>query len=608
MKNNEVTKKNPTTSFFTKVKSGVKKCFSAASNKFKKIFNKENLSYSFKKYKAFTALQAREVFSKDNRSNELKDKIIRVVFIALKFVLVAGIAFALSFVIGTFGIIQPKSFFSLFVFFTTIMFVLQLISTVVSSTRNYYISEDNKVLITFPSKGASLFLSKMTIEYLKQLKNTVDFYLPASIGLILYTALSNPLSPLPIYSIFWMVFPVIVMVAIIVLLGSFISVLYLQYLRLVKVFPVIRLVLVAALFSAVIYGAVLLIGLIPADLNLLNTWNDIRANIDAFLNNFSNVMVPISWFCGSMVGVTNPSYKGYRMNGACFGRFFVVLGCTIVLFLIVYFIVKVLFLHMMTKSVDYEKVNEKAHHHNHIHHKHTTFAFKELKISFRTFEVSATYIVTYVLIPLLTFLICKIFDAINTSMKGNMLSIMFIVLLIVLPLLASNAPLASAYSREGHAGYIKKTKPIKPLTPMISKLLFNLVLSIPSIFVCMYIVGVFGKIDVGTVVILGFCVLLLQYAHIFYSSTLDFVNPKNENYQIEGQNAKNSNENIATVIAFVISFLFAFLVYFFFQEQVLAHAETFLPAAIRLLIICIITFGSCLLLYFLKLKAYFMEK
>ncbi|MBQ0009071.1 MAG: hypothetical protein KBS97_02225 [Firmicutes bacterium] len=608
MKNSETSKKNRFVNFFAKIKSNVKGYFDATHIKFKKFFTKENLSYDFDKYKAFTALQAREVFSKESQSNERKDKIIRIVLMILKFVVVVGVAYALCFVIGTFGVILPKSFFSLFVFFTTIMFVLQLISTIVSSTKNYYISEDNKVLITFPSKGASLFLSKMTIEYLKQLKNTVDFYLPVSIGIIIYTALTNPLSPLPLYSVVWIVFPVIVMVAIIVLLGSLISVLYLQYLRLVKIVPAVRLVLVGAIFALIIYGAVLLIGLIPPDLNLLNTWNTIRANIDSFLNTFSNVMVPVSWFCNSIVGVTSPSYKGYRLNGACFGKFFAVLGCTIVLFFIVFFVVKALFLHMMTKSVDYEKVNEKAHHRNHVHHKHSTFAFKELKISFRTFEVSATYIVTYVLIPLLIYLICKIFDAINTSMKGNMLSIMFIVLLIVLPLLASNAPLASAYSREGHAGYIKKTKPIQPTTPMLSKLLFNLILSIPSIFVSMYIVGIFGKIDIGTVIIVGVCVLLLQYAHIFYSSTLDFVNPKNENYQIEGQNAKNSNENISTVVAFVISFLFAFLVFFFFQEQVLAHAETFLPAAIRLLIICILTFGSCLLLYFLKMKAYFMEK
>lgn len=589
--------------FFAKIKN----TFSSLIEKTKSAFAREKVAYAFHKYQAFTALQAREVFSKENQSNELKDKIVRIVFAILKFVVVFAIAFVICFVLGLY-VIQPLSMYNLLVFFVTIMFVLQLITTAASCTKNYYISEDNKVLITFPSKGGSLFLSKLTIEYLKQLKSTAEFFFPAAAGLIAYTALSNPLSPFQLLSVFWLVFPIVLMVAIIVLLGSLLSVLYLQYLRLVKVFPIIRIIVLSVLFAAVIYGAVTLISMIPADLELLRTWNGIKANIDAFLAKFAELMVPFDWFCSIVVGYTSKSYQGYRMKGMCFANFFLALAIVLVLFAIVFFAIKLLFLHMMTKSVDFEKVNEKARHRNHVHHKHTTFVFKELKISFRTFEISATYIVTYVIIPVLIFLLCKIFDAINTSMKGNMLSIMFIVLLIILPLLASNSPISSAYSREGHAGYIKKTKPIRPLTPMFSKLLFNLVLSIPSIFACMVIVAEFGKIDLPTVIILGICILLVQYAHIFFSSTLDFVNPKNENYQIEGQNAKNSNENISTVVAFIMSFIFAFLIYFLFTEQIKRQSPTFIGAAIRMLIVSVIAFGSFLTLYLLKLKAFFVEK
>ena len=262
----------------------------------------------------------------------------------------------------------------------------------------------------------------------------------------------------------------------------------------------------------------------------------------------------------------------------------------------------------MTKSVDYEKVKENIHHDNSAHSQLTTFAFKEFKIQTRTLDISGTYIVTYVLIPVLILLLCKIFDAINTNMKGNMLSIMFILLLIVLPLLASNSPLASAYSREGHAGYIKKTKPVKPYVPMISKLLFNLVLSLPSIFASMFIVGRFGKIDTASTILLGFSVLFLQYGHIFFSSTLDFTKPKNEAYQTEGQGVKNPNENASVVVAFAIAFIFAFLVFFFFNEQVKAKDITFVKSALKLFTLAFVIFGSNVLLYFLKLKAFFLER
>ena len=590
-------------------KQRVKNFFGKIKESFKAFFNKEYLSYSFEKYRAFTALQMKEVFSREKATtNVARERVIAIVSPIIKFVVVFAVTFVLFFLNSMFGIIQPLSIYYFFVFFTAVIVVLQLLSSISSCTYSYYVAEDNKVLITFPSSGASLFLSKLTVEFVKELKSSVGLYIPVTLGIITYASVMNKLAPFQLISVFWGLFPIILLCAVVVLLGSLLSVLYLQYLRLVKTIPLIRIIVLAVLFGLVVWASVVVINLIPENIELLQMWNTMRAGIDGFLKSFAKKAVPINFFCSTIVGFTGASYKGYRLTGLSFGRFFLLLAIFIVLFILVFIVIKKLFLHMMTKSVDYEKVNEKIHHHNSVHHQHTTFAFKEFKIQIRTLEISGTYVVTYVLIPVLILLLCKIFDAINTNMKGNMLSIMFILLLIVLPLLASNTPISSAYSREGHAGYLKKTKPIKPYTPMFSKLLFNLILSVPSIFVSIFIVGRFGKIDIPSLIFLGFSVLLLQYAHIFYSSTLDFTKPRNESYQTEGQGAKNPNENTATIVAFVMSLVFAGLVFFFFKERVEFKDETFLKAAVRLFIICAITFGSCVTLYFLKLKAFFLER
>ena len=590
-------------------KQKMSKFFGKIKRSFKAFFNKEYLSYSFHKYKAFTALQVREVFaSEKSTNNATREKVIGIVMPIVRFVVVFALTFALLFLNSIFGIIQPLSLYYFLVFFTAVIFIMQLLASISSCTRSYYIAEDNKVLITFPSSGASLFLSKLTVEFIKELKSTLGIYIPVIFGLIVYSSVLNKLAPFQFISLIWAVFPIILFCGVIVLLGSLLSVLYLQYLRLVKTIPVIRLIVLGVLFAGVVYLSVLLINLIPANIELRLMWNTMRAGIDGFLKVFTKYAVPIDFFCSTIVGFTGTSYKGYHLTGLSFGRFFIILAIFIVLFVVVFIVIKKLFLHMMTKSVDYEKVNEHIHHQNKKHHQHTTFAFKELKIQVRTLEISGTYVVTYVLIPVLILLLCKIFDAINTNMKGNMLSIMFILLLICLPLLASNTPISSAYSREGHAGYIKKTKPIKPYTPMFSKLLFNLVLSIPSILASIIIVGKFGKIDVPSLIFLGISVLLLQYAHIFYASTLDFTKPKNEEYQTEGQGVKNPNENTATVVAFILSIVFALLVFFFFNEQVKFKEPTFIKAAVRVFAVSVVIFVSCLSLYFLKLKAFFMER
>ena len=610
MKKEKVGFKQGLKDFFGKIKA----FFCMIGRFFKHVFKTikqfyiKHLEYPIHKYKAFTALQYKEVFGREKTTSQTRDTVIRIVSPIIKFVAVFALTFVIMFLANNiFSLIQQYTMYQLFIFFTSVMVVLQLLSSTASCTKSYYIAEDNKVLITFPSSGGSLFLSKVTIEFLKELKNMLGMYIPASMALIMYTALNNPYAPYSIMSVFWFVIPAVLLCACIVLLASLLSVFYLQYLRLVKAVPVIRLIVLATLFAGIIYLSVKLINLIPGDIELLKIWNSIKAGVNGFLNKFAIYSVPIDFFCSIVCGIKG-SYSGYKLQPDSFGRFALLLLIAIALFLIVFFVIKLLFLHMMTKSVDYEKVNENSKNKNHVHHKHTTFAFKELKISFRTLEISGTYIVTYVLIPVLILLLCRIFDAINTNMKGDMLTIMFNILLILLPLLASNTPIASAYSREGHAGYIKKTKPIAPYTPMVSKLLFNLVLSVPSIFASMFIVGKFGKIDIGSVILLGVSILFVQYAHIFYASTLDFTKPRNENYQTEGQDAKNPNENTATIVAFVLSFVLAGLVFFFFNEQVKIKSPTFIKAAFRLFFISAVMLASTFTLYVLKMKAYFMER
>ena len=589
-------------------KTRIKNFFANLKEKFKAFFNKEYLSYSFHKYKAFTALQLKEVFGKDKEStNQVRDRIFAIVLPVIRFVVVFAITYALFILNDLFGIIQPVSVFNFFVFFTAVILILQLLASISSCTKSYYIAEDNKVLITFPSAGGSLFLSKLTVEFIKELKSSFNLYIPFTMAMLIKIATSRTIAPFQLASVFWCIFPIILMCVFVTLLGSLLSVIYLQYLRLVKTFPFIRAIVLAILFGGAVYLAIKVINLIPPDIELRLMWNTMRSGIDGFLKSFEKGAVPIAYFCSIICGVTG-TYRGYRLTGVSFGRFFILLLILIGLFIIVFIMIKKLFLHMMTKSVDYEKVKENIHHDNSAHRQLTTFAFKEFKIQTRTLDISGTYIVTYVLIPVLILLLCKIFDAINTNMKGNMLSIMFILLLIVLPLLASNSPLASAYSREGHAGYIKKTKPVKPYVPMISKLLFNLVLSLPSIFASMFIVGRFGKIDTASTILLGFSVLFLQYGHIFFSSTLDFTKPKNEAYQTEGQGVKNPNENASVVVAFAIAFIFAFLVFFFFNEQVKAKDITFVKSALKLFTLAFVIFGSNVLLYFLKLKAFFLER
>ena len=77
-------------------KQKIKNFFGKIKGRFKAFFNKEYLSYSFDKYKAFTALQIREVFGRDkDTKSKIFDKILMIVVPIIKF----GVVFAISYVI-----------------------------------------------------------------------------------------------------------------------------------------------------------------------------------------------------------------------------------------------------------------------------------------------------------------------------------------------------------------------------------------------------------------------------------------------------------------------------------------------------------------------------
>ena len=230
-----------------------------------------------------------------------------------------------------------------------------------------------------------------------------------------------------------------------------------------------------------------------------------------------------------------------------------------------------------------------------------------MKLSFRDFDISGSYLAIYILVPILLYFMNKIYGAIGTSQTGKMMVLAFSILLTILPYLASNSIIATLYSKEGRAAYIKKTKPIDPLWPLISKVLFNLILSVPSITACMVIFGIMCGTPIWGCILLGIAFISIQYGHIFYSAGLDIMNPQNEVYATDGEQINNPNENKATVAGFIIAFIYALLAYLFMQESVKNYGNTHM-AIIKLFLIGLIFFGAMFFLFYKKIRAFYYEK
>ena len=85
------------------------------------------------------------------------------------------------------------------------------------------------------------------------------------------------------------------------------------------------------------------------------------------------------------------------------------------------------------------------------------------------------------------------------------------------------------------------------------------------------------------------------------------MNPQNEGYATNGDDFVNPNERTSTIIGFIASIIIALISFGLFKESYMNYSSYWL-AAVKILLIAIAVFGSCLLLFVLKIKAYYYEK
>ena len=539
-----------------------------------------------------------------------KKKLIQtIVFGLLKFIVVAGIVFGVLYLLSMIDFMSKYHHtLPFFTMFLSVVMFLNLCSSTFNLTKSLYFADDNKVLITFPVNANKLFFSKLFVYFFYEFKKSFTLLIPSILGFLIFGIVGkgvySEVSPL---TIVWLIIPVILLIAAQVLLSAILSIPFLYIYRLFKRNQIFDLILVTVAVAALIVVVVNLINLIPDDIDLDRQWPFIKNGFWNFVLTFSRFAYPINLYSNIFFGEYSSSSIHYVISGFTFVRMAITIGVIGLLVLISFLLIRPFYFVSIYKTFEYDKNPQLVMRKNVKHKKYVTFANKEFKLSFRDFDISGSYIAIYIIVPILLFFMDRVISAISTSMRGNNIAIAVNALLTILPLLASNSTIATLYSKEGRTAYLTKSNPVNPFIPLTSKLLFNLVFSVPSIVACSIIFANFSGLGVLIAVLFSVSVLLIQYAHIFYSAAQDIMNPQNEVYATTGDDFNNPNEAKATVMAFIGSFVITFAFYFMLTESLRLY-NNYLSAFIRLLIVAIALFAGFLLLFVKKIKAFYYEK
>ena len=534
-----------------------------------------------------------------------------IVFGLLRFAVVTAIVYLVLFLLTFIEFISKYELgLSLFTVFLAITFLLSLFSSIYNLTMSLYFADDNKVLVTLPVNANKLFFSKLFVYFIYEFKSSFGILVPGVLGFLIYGMSGFKGAEVTFITILWMLIPIILLVFVQTLLAAILSIPFLFLYRLFKRNQIFDLILVAAAIVALVFVVVKLIGLIPPDIDLDTQWPIVKSGFGKIVSGFSGYAYPINFYAAVFFGEYSGGDVHYQLTGMTFVKTAITIGVIGVLVLIAFLLIRPFYYGMIYRTFEYDKNPPLVIKKNVKHKKYVTFANKEFKLSFRDFDISGSYIAIYIIVPILLFFMDKVISAISTSMRGDNIAIALNALLTILPLLASNSTIATLYSKEGRTAYLTKSNPVNPFIPLTSKLLFNLLFSIPSIVACSIIFADFsslGAIGIPISILFGVSVLLIQYAHIFFCAAQDLMNPQNEVYATTGSDFNNPNENKATVVAFIGSFVIAIGFYFMLTESSRLYGN-YLSAFIRLAVVAVVLFGGFLFLFIKKIKAFYYEK
>ncbi|MBO7197045.1 MAG: hypothetical protein J6V80_06990 [Clostridia bacterium] len=531
-----------------------------------------------------------------------------VIFSLLKFAVVTGAFVVVLFLInylGVFNYVQRTPTTLMSVAFGVLL-ISSIVSCTVGLTQAMYFARDNAILLTLPCKPVQVFLSKLIIFFAFELKRNFNFMIPLFVAFFI----------LHQYSFFAYIWLLVCFVFISLFTVSLAALLSIPAMWISNIFRQNRYLQIGTLIvsvTAVVIALFYAVSLIPKNLDLRASWPLITLEIQQLLNEVYPIKFKFFYDMTAMFLGEGLLYVTFPI-GIIALRFLLLLGITAALFGLVFLVALPLFYKMASTPFEYLKKVVKAKK-NRLHSKMITTFITESIIAIKNPGRMFNNVGVLVAIPLLTFLLNRLFFAMNTDEMGDTLVTTFNVMIIMLIALNANSPLASIYSRDGRAAYLIKTQPTKASILLFSKLLPDMIFCLLALIATTFILVTSSNIGSINAVFLMLSIIFAYIAHALFCAELDIMNPQYEIYATVGASDSNPNETKATLSAFIISFLTAGVTMLLLMDKSDAISSIKITESLLLDSVYIKFFFVALACaicrvytYFSKIKLYYKEK
>ncbi len=533
----------------------------------------------------------------DIKSMSLFRILTSIIFAVLKFVLAISLCYAFLWVARWLNLFStanniPNAVMSIIFYF---MVATAIFSCMVGLTKSIYYARDNAVLLTLPCTALQVYLSKLVIFFVFEIKRNLSFLVPLFIAYYMLQGYGTWVYP-------WMLLCMIAVSLFTVALGAILSVPAMWVSTFMRRHRSMQIASIATGVTIAISLVFFAISLIPESIDLRDSWrsifNFIQINIlEAFRTNCKGLYKLSLVFFGE----TDVFLKTTFQIWPTVLRFLIILGAGALLLAVGVLIVCPLFYKMASTPFEYLKAHVKPKR-NVCHTRRFSAYYNEFLITLKTTNRMIANIGVLISIPMLIYLLNKVFRAMNTRALGDNMIIAFNILIILLIALNSNCQMASIFSRDGRSNYLIKTHPAKYILTISAKLLPNTVFALLSLFLTGGIIHSTTSLTVGNTLMLVGGVSLIYLSHMLFSAELDLMNPQIELYATVGQSDSNPNETAATASAFIIAFATAAIAFYLLID---VTGGGMYP---KMLLVAALAFAWRVRIFLSKIKVYYKEK
>lgn len=511
----------------------------------------------------------------------------KVIFSLLGFAVITALAYLAFFLCQFLNLFSAANYIPLAVvsviFF--VMFVLNLLTCTVGLSKSLYFAKDNQMLLTFPVNANLLFISKIAVYYVAEIRRNFSFIIPVFIAYGIASSVSF------VYFL-WLPIMLTLFTLVTVLLAALLSLPIYFVLRFFSRFQFLKVALSLIFVGGVVALSVIAINAIPENINLITSWGNISKQITAFLNYFTDkfvVFYAITIFlCGSFNRMEHYMFSKYS-----YIVLLIILACIIVLSLLNYYISRPIYLKMASKQFEFDRKKTRKGR-NITRNNFFSSCIIETKKTLRSSNVFTLSLATLAIAPVAILLLNAIFSAINTRLTGDNLVICFNVLIVLLFVLAHNISVSSIFSKDGDARIFFKTMPSSPVKRFLPYLLYNIVVSTIILVITSSLFISKANIGAGDGILLTFAMLFVVFAHIVWSAEFDFLHPR----FLKDASSVNQNEVKSSILTFAISIIFfGLLLFFLFDGLKGVYLKFFLASFAFLVLRCYLFYYKAKVLY-----------